>query len=417
MHGRPSRCSRSTARRDLEFLSRVFDKLLVNFTWWVNLEDADGSNLFEGGFLGLDNIGPIDRSHMPVGGTLEQSDATGWMAFYALFLAGVAALLSRSGRRPTGDLVTKFLEHFAAIRTAMDSLGVWDESDGLYYDMLVTPQGAHVPVKVRSMVGVIPLLAAAVIDEGELSQLETVGKGFLRWLAAKYPGGRDQLLAEGLLRGEPGDQRLLLSVVGTEHLLKLFNKLFDESEFLSPYGLHALSAFHRDHPYELVLDGYAAAIDYEPAESTTGMFGGNSNWRGPLWMPLNYLVVSALERYHRFFGDEFTVEYPTGSGTFLHLGQIADDLRHRLVSLFLVGPDGRRPCFGGVERLQRDAAWKDNIVFNEYFHGDNGAGLGATHQTGWTGIVADMIRGRPANQGVYSVGDAVRLIDRVAEGA
>ena len=376
----------------------------------MNLEDADGSNLFEGGFLGLDNIGPIDRSHMPVGGKLEQSDATGWMAFYALFLAGVAALLSRSGRRPTGDLVMKFLEHFAAIRTAMDSLGVWDETDGLYYDMLLTPQGAHVPVKVRSMVGVIPLLAAAVIDEEELGQLETVGKGFLRWLAAKYPDGRDQLLAEGLLRGEPGDQRLLLSVVGVEHLVKLFNKLFDESEFLSPYGLRALSAFHRDHPYELVLDGYRATIDYEPAESTTAMFGGNSNWRGPVWMPLNYLVVSALERYHRFFGDDFTVEYPTGSGTFLNLGQIADDLRHRLVSLFLVGPDGRRPCFGGVKRLQRDPAWKDNIVFNEYFHGDNGAGLGATHQTGWTGIVADMIRGRPADQGVYSVGDAVRLI-------
>jgi hypothetical protein len=207
-----------------------------------------------------------------------------------------------------------------------------------------------------------------------------------------------------LLRGEPGSRHLLLGVVGVDRLSRLFEKLFDEAEFLSPYGLRALSAYHRDHPYELSVEGITATIDYEPAESTTAMFGGNSNWRGPLWFPLNYLVVSALKRYHRFFGDDLLVEYPTGSGTCLPLDQIADDLRRRMIALFLVGDDGRRPCFGGVDRLQTDAAWKDNLVFNEYFHGDNGAGLGATHQTGWTGLVADLVRGRPGD-GVYSVSD------------
>ena len=212
-----------------------------------------------------------------------------------------------------------------------------------------------------------------------------------------------------MLRGEPGDRRLLLGVVGIDRLQRLFEKLFDEDEFLSPHGLRALSAYHREHPYVLSVEGITAEIDYEPAESTTAMFGGNSNWRGPVWFPLNALVITALERYHRFFGDDFHVEYPTGSGTMLSLDKIADDLRTRLVGLFVAGPDGRRPSFGGVERLQSDPAWKDNIVFNEYFHGDNGAGLGATHQTGWTGIVADLIRGRPGD-GVYSVGQLADVL-------
>ena len=375
--------------RDLDFLSKVFDKLLVNFTWWVNLEDADGSNLFEGGFLGLDNIGPIDRSHLPVGGRLEQSDATGWMAFYALALGSIASLLNRSGQRPATDLVLKFLEHFAAMSHAMQDLGVWDETDGLYYDKLITPDGSAVAVKVRSMVGIIPLLAAVIVDEAVIARSEKVGKQFARLLDDEGLGTMERLAASGMLRGEPGDRTLLLGVVGIDRLRRLFEKLFDEREFLSPYGLRALSAYHREHPYELHVEGISATIDYEPAESTTSMFGGNSNWRGPLWMPLNYLVVSTLERYHRFFGDEFEVEYPTGSGTKMTLGQISEDLRQRIISLFLVGDDGRRPSFGMVERLQHDPAWNDNIVFNEYFHGDNGAGLGATHQTGWTG------RGRP----------------------
>jgi hypothetical protein len=393
--------------RDLDFLSRVFDKLLVNFTWWVNRQDANGSNLFEGGFLGLDNIGPLDRSHLPVGGTLEQSDATGWMAFYALSMAGIASILNRSGRRPALDLVVKFLEHFAQIRHAVDTLGVWDDADGFYYDKLVTPDGTAVPVKVRSMVGVIPLLAAVVVDEEAIGRAQTVGKAFARLL--DQLGGPGSLAERGLIRGQPGDRRLLLGVVGVEHLTKLLATLLDEREFLSPYGLRALSAYHREHPYELEVQGVRAAIDYEPAESTTAMFGGNSNWRGPVWFPLNYLLISSLERYHRFFGDELTVEYPAG-GPRVTLDKVAAGLRQRLIDLFLVGPDGRRPCFGWVDRLQHDPAWSGNLVFNEYFHGDNGAGLGASHQTGWTGLVADLIRGRPG-EGVYAIADLGRVID------
>ena len=394
--------------RDLDFLSRVFDKLLVNFTWWVNREDAGGNNLFEGGFLGLDNIGPIDRSHLPVGGILEQSDATGWMAFYAIAMGGIASALQQSGRRPATDLVLKFLEHFAAIAEAIDDQGLWDEADGLYYDRLLTPDGTVVPIKVRSMVGIIPVLSAAVIDEGMLTSSLTVGKQFAEFLGRKGLRDRQKLSELGLLRGDPGDQRLLLSVTGLDRLEKLFAKLFDTNEFLSPYGLRALSAYHRDHPYQLDVEGNRSTIDYEPAESTTAMFGGNSNWRGPLWMPLNYLVISVLERYHRFFGDELTIEYPAGSGRRVPLDVIAMDLQDRLISIFVVGPDGRRPCFGSVERLQHDPAWKDNLVFSEYFHGDTGAGLGASHQTGWTGLVADLIRRRHGK--VDSVGDVIRLL-------
>ena len=297
----------------------------------------------------------------------------------------------------------------------MEHLGVWDDTDGLYYDKLITPDGTEVPVKVRSMVGIIPLLAAVIVDEAVIARSETVGKQFARLLNARGLGDMAQLTERGLLRGEPGDRRLLLGVVGVDRLRRLFDKLFDEDEFLSPYGLRALSAYHRDHPYQLDVDGISAIIDYEPAESTTAMFGGNSNWRGPLWLPLNFLVVSTLERYYRFFGDDLQIEYPTRSGTMLTLDKIADDLRERLISLFLVGADGRRPSFGMVERLQQDPAWKDNLVFNEYFHGDNGAGLGATHQTGWTGVVADLIRGRPGD-GVYTVGQIPGVLhDRKAK--
>jgi hypothetical protein len=392
--------------RDVDFLSRVFDKLLVNFTWWVNREDEGGNNLFEGGFLGLDNIGPIDRSHLPVGGILEQSDATGWMAFYAIAMTSIAAILQRSGRRPAIDLVLKFLEHFAAITDAIDNQGLWDDTDGLYYDRLLTPDGSQVPVKVRSMVGVIPALTAAVIDEAMLTQSVTVGKHFADLLDRRGRRDISKLGELGLVRGTPGDRRVLLSVVGVDRLEKMFAKLFDPGEFLSPYGLRALSAYHRDHPYELDVEGVRATVDYEPAESTTAMFGGNSNWRGPLWFPLNYLVISALERYHRFFGDELMIEYPAGSGHRAPLDAIAMDLQDRLISLFTVGPDGRRPCFGWVDRLQHDPAWKDNLVFNEYFHGDNGAGLGASHQTGWTGLIADVIRRR--HGAVSSLGDIIR---------
>jgi hypothetical protein len=379
--------------RDLDFLSRVFDKLLVNFTWWVNREDVEGNNLFEGGFLGLDNIGPIDRSHLPVGGILEQADATGWMGFYALTMCTIAEILRRTGQRPATDLVLKFVEHFAAIKQALDDRGLWDEADGLYYDRLITPAGDQVPVKVRSIVAILPVLAMSAVDQETISLALVVGKRFADLLAEQNMTTVGQLADSGLLRGNPGDQRLLLSLVGPDRLRRVLAVLLNETEFLSPHGLRALSAWHRDHPYTIDVEGYRASIDYEPAESTTPLFGGNSNWRGPVWFPVNYLVISVLFRYHRFFGNELTVEYPTGSGRLRTLGEVATDLQDRLISIFTTGPDGHRPCFGGVELL-RDPAWRDNVVFSEYFHGDTAAGLGASHQTGWTGLIADIIRRR-----------------------
>jgi Mannosylglycerate hydrolase MGH1-like glycoside hydrolase domain len=380
--------------RDVDFLSRVFDKLLVNFTWWVNRQDSDGSNVFEGGFLGLDNIGPIDRSHLPPGHTLEQSDGTGWMGFFALSMGAIAAILNNRGR-PTTDLVVKFLEHFALIADALNSQGLWDEEDGFYYDQLRRPDGSVAPIRVRSIAGILPLLAVAVIDGQVIERARGVNKRASHLIDQR----RDdvaRLAEEGYMREDP-NERLLLGVVRIDRAFRLFSRLFDESAFLSPYGLRAVSRYHADHPFTVDLAGTPSTIDYEPAESTTGMFGGNSNWRGPVWMPVNYLVVSALRRYARFFHDAFTIEYPTGSGNERTLEAAAADLRDRLISIFLVGEDGRRPCFGWVERFQTDPNWKDNILFNEYFHGDNGAGLGASHQTGWTGLVADLIirRGRP----------------------
>ena len=384
---------------DVAFLSRIFDKLLVNFTWWVNREDRDGSNIFEGGFLGLDNIGPIDRSHLPAGQLLEQSDGTGWMGFYALTMAAIASILNRRGR-PTTDLVLKFVEHFALIKEALDSQGLWDETDGFFYDQLRLADGRSFPVKVRSIVGVLPLLGVAAIDEEVVDRAETMNKRAAALLVGAHP-----------IRGTPGERRMLLGVVSVNRVLRLLEHLFDESEFLSPYGLRAISRWHGEHPFELDVDGTSARVDYEPAESTTGMFGGNSNWRGPVWMPVNFLLVEALGRYAHFFEDELKVEYPTGSGTEASLDEVAADLRERLIALFLVGADGRRPCFGWVDRLQHDPAWKDNLLFNEYFHGDNGAGLGASHQTGWTGLVAELIlraRGGPVpTLGELMSGDAV----------
>jgi hypothetical protein len=363
---------------DIDFLSRIFDKLLVNFTWWVNREDRDGSNLFEGGFLGLDNIGPIDRSHLPAGETLEQSDGTGWMAFYALTMGAMATVLNR-GARPATDLVLKFLEHFSLIAEALDRKDLWDEGDGFFYDRLRLADGQSMPVRVRSIVGILPMLAVATVEEDVVARAESLHKRAADMLTAAHP-----------IRGEVGERRMLLGVVGIDRLIRLLTRLFDESEFLSPYGLRAVSRWHAEHPFELSVDGMQSSIDYEPAESTTGMFGGNSNWRGPIWMPVNYLVVESLGRYARFFEDTLRLEYPTGSGHEHTLSEIQADLQERLISLF-VRKDGRRPCFGWVERLQNDPAWRDNIFFNEYFHGDNGAGLGAAHQTGWTGLVADLI--------------------------
>ena len=394
--------------RDIDFLSRVFDKMLLNFAWWVNLEDPEGNNVFEGGFLGLDNIGPLDRSHLPVGGTLEQSDATGWMGFYTIAMGTIAIILNRSRQRPASDLVLKFMEHYAAIRDALASQALWDEADGLYYDRLVTPSGTAVPVKVRSMVGVIPALVAFVLQEDDLRSSIMVGKQFADLLSSEGFDDPGKLRESGVLRGEPGQQRMLFSLAGPDRLERLLSKVFDESEFLSPHGLRALSAYHREHPYVIDVEGVQASIDYEPAESTTPMFGGNSNWRGPIWFPLNYLMVTVLERYHRFYGDDFTIEYPTGSGQQRHMGEIAADLSDRMISIFTNDQNGRRACFGGTELMQTNPQWHDNLIFSEYFHGDNGAAIGAFHQTGWTGVVADLIRRRHGD--VEAVGDVVRRL-------
>jgi Mannosylglycerate hydrolase MGH1-like glycoside hydrolase domain len=302
--------------------------------------------------------------------------------------------------------VLKFMEHFAGIRTALDQQGLWDDTDGLFYDRLITPSGYAVPVKVHSMVGIIPALAAGVIDGDMLDNALTMNKNFSRFLAKQGVGDVQKLAETPQMRGEGDSQRLLLSVARPDQLERLFAKLFDEAEFLSPHGLRALSAYHRDHPYSFDAEGYQSSIDYEPAESTTSMFGGNSNWRGPIWMPVNYLVVESLERYHRFYGGDFEVEYPTGSGKRLTLDLIIADLQDRLISLFTRDADGRRACFGGTEIMQADPAWKDNLIFSEYFHGDNGAAIGAFHQTGWTGLIADVILRR--HGAVRALGDVLR---------
>ena len=287
--------------KDIAFLNRIFDKLLINFTWWVNRKDADGSNVFEGGFLGLDNIGPIDRSHLQPGQTLQQSDATAWMAFYAVSMGAIALILNCHGR-DTSDLVLKFVEHLLVISEAMSSQGMWDEEDGFYYDRLRQRDGSTVPIKVASMVGVLPLMAFAVIPESMVQRAKTLGKRTARLLERRHLD-LDGLVQSNIIRGEPGQRKLLLGVVDEAHLLRILARLADEAAFLSPYGLRALSRAHLEHPYHLAIDGTDASIDYEPAESTTAMFGGNSNWRGPIWFPVNYLIVDALLRFARFYGD------------------------------------------------------------------------------------------------------------------
>src|SRR6185437_671023 len=354
--------------------------------------------------------------------------------FYAMAMASIALTLHWSGQRPGTDLVMKFLEHFAAIRDALDDIGLWDESDGMYYDRLITPDGQAVSLRVRSVAGMIPALALGVIDEGSIQSSMAVGKRFASFLAgqdltdaqghagipggpppvASTPGRHRPAVREELYRGPQGHRRLLLSLAGPQKLARLLTRLFDEAEFLSPHGIRGLSAWHREHPLAVDIEGYKASIDYEPAESTTPLFGGNSNWRGPIWFPVNYLIISALDRYHRFFGDDLMVEYPTGSGRKLTLDMIAADLSDRLISIFAENAQGHRPVFGGTEPFRSDPAWRDNLLFNEYFQGDDGAGLGASHQTGWTGLVADLIRRR--HGAVRSIGDVIADIAGHAQG-
>ncbi len=373
--------------RDHHFLERIFHKLLLNFTWWVNRKDAEGNNVFEGGFLGMDNVGPIDRSAtLPVAGRLEQSDGTAWMGMFCLNLLEMATTLAEHDKAYE-DLATKFFEHFAYIATAIHDRGLWDDGDGFYYDVLRYPDGDQVPMRVRSMVGLLPLCATMTLGEATLGRLPYFA-GHFRWFRAHRPRFAEMVVHDHQLGDHQGH---LVSIVDPDRLRRILRTMLDEAEFLSPHGLRSVSASHREHPFTIELGGMTASVNYVPGESETGLFGGNSNWRGPVWFPVNYLMVEALRRFWRYFGDDFSIEYPTGSGSERSLGEIADDLAERLISIFLDGADHRRPVFGGYEKFQTDPGWHDLIPFHEYFHGDTGAGLGASHQTGWTGLVADLI--------------------------
>ena len=378
--------------RDREFLERIFQKLLINFTWWLNREDPEGNNIFGGGFLGLDNISPLDRSNLPPGVTLEQSDGTAWMAYYALSMLMIAVELAEENDVYL-DMVIKFLEQFALIARALEHQGLYDDEDGFFYDRLVLPSGETTQVKVQTISGLIPLLPAVVLRGRPLELAERLGKRFARLRASiAEEGGR----AIGHVRGLDDDQTVLLAVVDPDRLRLALREFFDEAAFLSPHGLRSVSKRYDGSPY--TLDGVpGATIDYEPAESTTTMFGGNSNWRGPVWFPVNYLAIRSFVAFDRFYGETLAIEYPTGSGQEHRFGFIAQDLADRLISIWLPDENGRRPLYGGIQRLQEDPAWKDNLVFNEYFHGDNGAGLGAAHQTGWTALVVDLILDRPGS--------------------
>jgi hypothetical protein len=378
--------------RDYEFLERVLHKLLLNFTWWVNRKDAEGNNLFEGGFLGLDNIGPFDRSSLPVSGRLEQSDGTAWMAMYCQNLLELALLLAEHDSTYE-DLATKFFEHFALIANALNDKGLWNEEDGFYYDQLHTG-GEVVPLRARSVVGLLPLAAVTTLGPETMARLPDF-MGRVDWFTTNRPEAR--AVVQHMQAEEHAGWRLL-SIVDEDRLRRILGAMLDPAEFLSDHGLRALSKFHEANPLRISLGGVTAELDYEPGESTSGLFGGNSNWRGPIWFPTNYLLLDCLGVYHRYLGDGFDVEFPTGSGRKLSLAQVADELSARLIGIFLEDEDGRRPVFGSYELSQRDPAWHDQIPFHEYFHGDTGAGVGASHQTGWTGLVADLIirRGRPA---------------------
>ncbi len=374
--------------RDHDFLARIMHKLMLNFTWWVNRKDIGGKNVFEGGFLGLDNVGPFDRSAaLPVAGVLEQSDGTGWMAMYALNLLEMSLRLALHDRTYE-DMATKFFEHFAYIAGAAYQQGLWDSDDCFFYDVLRLPDGSRVPLKVRSVVGLLPLAATSRLNTADLARLPELAAR-LRWVLANKHEYHDVVGARRL--AADGRQQRLLSMVGPEQLVRLLARMLDEEEFLSPYGLRTLSRRHLDKPFTVSLGGSDFTVGYEPAESTSGLFGGNSNWRGPVWMPVNYLLVEALREFAGFFGDDLLVEYPTRSGVKATLAEVADDLSRRLVALFVPDEWGRRPIYGANDTFQTHPDWKELIAFPEYFHGDNGAALGAWHQTGWTALVVDLI--------------------------
>jgi hypothetical protein len=391
-------------RGDLDWLERSFHKLLLNFTWWVNRKDRTGNNVFEGGFLGLDNIGVFDRSSpLPTGGYLEQADGTAWMALFCQNMLEIAVELAIEKPNYV-PMAQKFVEHFLWVASSMihagGDVGMWDEEDGFFYDVLRLPDGRGQRLKVRSMVGLLPLCAVTVF-EGELRrkypELERQFRSFL--------ASRPDLVAMIHDPAKPGQaDRRLASVLDERRLRRVLAKMLDENEFLSSYGIRSLSRYHETHPFEFRVGDQVFTVPYLPGESDTGMFGGNSNWRGPIWMPVNGLIIRALLQYYAYYGDDFTVECPTGSGRQMTLYQVAEEIGRRLGSIFLRNERGERPVYGGARKFQDDPHWRDLILFYEYFHGDNGAGLGASHQTGWTGIIARI-------QHLFATASAERVLD------
>ncbi|HSQ67093.1 MAG TPA: glucosidase [Polyangiaceae bacterium] len=387
---------RMTGRSDRAFLESVFHKLMLNFTWWVNRKDAHGRNVFQGGFLGLDNIGVFDRSMpLPGGHVLEQADATSWMGMYCLNLLEIALELARENNSYE-DVANKFFEHFLLIAKAANlgddgKAGLWDEKDGFFYDCISAPTGERTPLKVRSMVGLIPLCAVTTLDGDVFDRFPAFAKR-VGWFLQNRPE-----LAEGIasIHDKGSGQRRLLSLLDRRRLVRVLSRMLDETEFLSPYGLRGLSRAHAEKPFVFAADGKTYRVDYEPGESQTGMFGGNSNWRGPVWFPVNYLIIEALQKYHHFYGDSLRVECPRGSGQWMNLWEVGVELSRRLVRLFQRDAGGRRPAHGATPRLQSDPNFADYVLFYEYFHGDTGAGLGAAHQTGWTALVVKLLQQSP----------------------
>lgn len=384
---------KASGKGDREFLERVFHKLMLNFNWWVNRKDSEGKNIFQGGFLGLDNIGVFDRSSaLPTGGHIEQSDATSWMGMYCLNMLTIA--LELAAENPAyEDVASKFFEHFVHICRAMNNLGggdtqLWDEQDGFYYDVLHLPGGEHHPMRVRSMVGLIPLFAVETLNSEIVDKLPGFKKR-LQWFIENRPDFANHVETR---TDEDGRVRRFLSLVNRHRLRSVLRYMLDESEFLGPHGIRAVSRHHLQNPYVMQVNGAEHRVDYEPAESSTGLFGGNSNWRGPVWFPVNFLLIESLQKFHFFLGNGYKVEFPHGSGQQADLWRVAGELSRRMTHIFLRDENGCRPVFGGSDKFQNDPHWRDHVLFYEYFHGDNGAGVGASHQTGWTGLVAKLIQ-------------------------
>jgi hypothetical protein len=399
---------------DLQFLERVFHKLMLNFTWWVNRKDAEGRNVFQGGFLGLDNIGVFDRSaQLPTGGHIDQADGTSWMAMYALNLMRIALELAQTNH-VYEDVATKFFEHFLHIAEAMAHIGgengyagvgLWDDDDKFFYDVLHLPDGAMTPMRVRSMVGLVPLFAVETL-EPELLEKVPDFKRRLEWFLAYRP----ELAALVSHWSEPGrGDRRLLSLLRGHRMKRILKRMLDETEFLSPYGVRALSKAHEREPYVYRLHGMDLKVDYQPAESNTGAFGGNSNWRGPIWMPMNFLIIESLQKFHHYYGDDFKIECPTGSGHLLTIEEVANELAQRLTRIFLMDDRGLRPVFAHHPQLQMDPHFRDHVLFYEYFHGDSGRGVGASHQTGWTGLIAKLLMPRYASKAADRVLDLTNM--------